>query len=61
MWVNQRWQIKESSPQLYELLNKMINLQTELNEACSFASKDTQVSYCAKNRTLIFSYLILLK
>jgi hypothetical protein len=45
MWLNNnRWEIKDICPNIYDLLNKMDTLRLELNDACKLDSSQTQVS-----------------
>lgn len=43
MWINEKWQIQDSSPSIYTLLTKIDLLRQELNENCQFNSEKTQV------------------
>ena len=49
MWVNQWFKLMETQPNFYELFNKIDKLRGELNEACNFGSKETQVNFCVYN------------
>lgn len=45
MWVNNRWQLQESHPNIYNLLLKLDLLRQELNNSCKFKSEQTQVLF----------------